>query len=441
MEYDDFKLENVLDGAFIDGIARVISRRNMGKICFCDVRFRGKNIQVFFEKNLTNYKDLAALPLGSLFSFNGNKTMTRNGVPSIRVAAAEILFVFKGTMPDKYHGLVPSMRYRNRVVDLLTNQDAFLLVQKIPLVLMGIRNVLYKNGFQEFMTGILQETFEAGQAQPFETLCQANNKKMYLSLTSELKLKRLIVAGFERVFEITQSFRNEGIDSVHSPEFTILEAYAVNFSYIEMMGLVEEMIGQIFFYCSGTRGNTFCDVKFGNQVNISYVPPFERITFREIFQKIEGDWENCRQDHLSQKYPDMFNMEMTRFTWVMKVFERLIVPHIINPTFVTEIPSGLSPFVRESTMNTAVSERAFLVAQGVFLADIYTDENNLVKVVSAMEKQSNQNHNQLNKDYIEVMEFGIPNTAGVGMGINRLLMLLLGNLPNNIKETILYPML
>lgn len=439
METKNF-LADVLDGTSFEGIARLVSRRNMGKICFCDARFQENQAQLVFDRGvLLNYSDLAKAPLGSLLYISGNKIVTLAGTPSIEVKEAELLFASEGFWPDKYHGLNQPIRYRNRVYDLLINQDAFIFFKKMSLALSIIRSTLYERSFHEFITGVLQETFEAGQAHSFSTLCRANGKDLYLSLTSELKLKRLIVAGFERVFEIAQSFRNEGIDSIHSPEFTMLEIYEVGSDCGLMMKLLEEIVHRVVQECEG--GNSVPYFKEGCEMPIlvSYAKPFLRISFRQSFEEMVGPWDNCELEKLSKIYPDLFNNKMTRFTWLMKVIEKLIVPNIVAPTFLTDLPAGMSPFVRNN--DEVTSDRSFFIAQGTFLADIYSDENDFSKLSLALKIQADEIGTNLNSDYLDIIKMGIPKTAGIGMGLNRLLMLLLHELPCNIKETILYPIL
>lgn len=428
------------DGTVFSGYARLLSKRNMGNICFCHVRFQEDQIQIVLRNGLDNYRELVGLPLGSLLHLVGNKIVTKTGMPSLEVIDAQAMFVYGGNMPDKRHGLTSALRYRKRVEDLTTNPEAFLFAKKMSHALSVIRMLLYEKGFHEFITGVLQETFEAGQANSFETHCLANDKTLFLSLTSELKLRRLIVSGFDKVFEIAQSFRNEGIDALHSPEFTMLEVYAVDADYRQMMNLLEELVSRVVRECEGDEAIVFIDDN-GDGKRVCYNQAFVRLPFRQAFEGMVGNWEMCDLGVLSETYPELFNTSMTRFTWLMKVIEKLMVPRIINPTFLTELPIGMSPFVKNN-QDGMTSERAFLIAQGLFLADIYSDENDVSKLSDALERQSGEAGNEVNREYLEVMNMGVPpKTAGIGMGLNRLLMLLLGSLPRNIKETILYPIL
>lgn len=430
-------LLNVKDGDMFQGVARLLSRRKMGRICFCDVRFQEDQVQIIFDSSLVNYQEVTSLPLGSLIYVVGKKKVTNSGTPSLSITKADALYVFQDLLPDKYHGLNQSIRYRKRVFDLLVNKDSFIFVKKMSKSLEVIRKIMYEEGFHEFVTGVLQETFEAGQAHAFSTKCRANDKTLHLSLTAELKLKRLLVSGFERVFEIAQSFRNEGIDAIHSPEFTMLEVYESGANYHRMMELLEKIVSEVVKECEDGEIVNYIDNN-GNNMKASYKRPFIRLSFRQAFEKIVGPFDNCSLDYLLSTYPDSFTEGMTRFTWLMKVIEKFIVPNINEPTFLTELPVGMSPFVKNSDDKTT-TERAFLIAQGVFLADIYSDENGFFKLSESLNAQANETGSELNSEYLEIIKIGLPDTAGIGMGLNRLFMLLLNKLPRNIKETILYP--
>lgn len=432
---------DLADGSKIYGFARVINKRVIGKIAFFDVRCLGDHIQIVIRKNLDNFSELITVPRGSLLYIVGEKIITKSQMPSVRVNQADIVHQYDGTMPEKYHGLNIASRYKNRIDYMLTSEEAFLFTRKMSNALRVMRKVLTERGFQEFLTGVLQDTFEAGQANPFTTLCNARNKEMSLSLTSELKLKRLLIAGFQSVYEIAQSFRNEGIDNIHSPEFTMLEAYSVGYDCTSMMELLEEMLTEIVKDCEDS-----IDVSVYNEDGevervVSYATPFKRLSFNDAFITFVGDLELCDISILSQKYPDMFHSSMTKFTWLMKVIEKIMVPNIHDPTFLTDLPPGMSPFVKKKKDNPKASERAFLISQGLFLADIYSDENDLSTLMSALNDQTQETGNDLNSEYLSVMRYGLPDSAGIGLGVNRLLMLLLGKLPQNIKETILYPII
>ncbi len=249
-----------------------------------------------------------------------------------------------------------------------------------------------------------------------------------------------MIAGFEKIFEISQSFRNEGIDAIHSPEFSLLEFYAVQQDYKKMMTLVEEMVRDVVQENNGTKNVECCD-KMGVKTVVSYEDQFRRVSFSDAFEIYVGDYSECALPKMIEKFPEMFYEGMTTFTWLMKVIEKFFVPNIVNPTFLVDLPSEMSPFAK-LPFGDNVTERAFFIAQRLFIADIYSDENDGDKIRKTLEQQSNEAGIPIKGDYLQqVLSFGLVKTAGVGLGMNRLFMLFLNKLPKNIKETILYPMI
>lgn len=426
-------------GTFFCGAARILFKRKIGGISFWKVRYAENIVQLVLKKHiLSNYVSISKLPAGSIVNFSGVKTITQNKQCSIEVSVVEKSFVFTGTMPDKFHRLSKKARYRNRILDLISNEDSFNLFKKISTTTQVVRLFLYKHGYREFNSGTLHEFFEGGQASPFSTFCDANKKNLYLSLTSELRLKGLLIAGFEKVFEISQSFRNEGIDAVHFPEFSLLEFYASQQNYKDMMILVEEMIKEVFQENDRREEVNDCDspgIKFANFCSSS----FKRLSFKEAFEIYVGDYDECILSKMIERFPKMFHEKMSAATWLMKVIEKFFVPNIINPTFLIDLPSNMSPFVKVAGDGT-ITERAFLIAQRIFIADIYSDENDSDKIRMAIEHQSRETGILVKSDYLQNLSFGLTKTAGVGLGMNRLFMLFLNKMKKNIKETILYPM-
>lgn len=425
------------EGHEFSGILRILAKRNMGKICFCDARFQEASVQIIMSNVLDNYSELSSLPIGSIIRFDGRKKTTRAGVPSIEISRAEVLYVSKFSAPDKWRKMGERVRYKKRTEDMLTNPEVFSLIKKISTILAVIRQGLYVRDYREFVTGVLQKTFEAGQAKPFITRCNATGKEMFLSLTGELKLKRLLVCGFDNVFEIAQSFRNEGLDHNHSPEFSMLEVYSAGKKCGDMMSLVEQLVMQAVGAIEMSSQVAWIH-QSGERRIADYGKPFERISFKRAFELYVGPFENCSLGELIKMHPGQFNEAMTKFTWLMKVVEKFIVPNISQPAFLTELPSGMSPFIAKSNCGE-FSDRAFFVSQGIFIADIYTDENDVGKLMPALREQAAVTGNPVNVEFVKALELGIPPTAGIGLGLNRLFMLFVGQLPRNIKETILYP--
>jgi lysyl-tRNA synthetase class 2 len=342
------------------------------------------------------------------------------------VKRAKILQRYTGMVPDKHHGIADDQRHLSRTLDWATNDISFQFMLLGADILAMLRRQLSEWGFREFNTGVLQRRFEGGMADPFVTKCNANNQSYYLSLTSELKLKRMVAAGAQRVCEIGQSFRNEGLSRVHSPEFTLLEAYGVDMTYLEIMQMVEEMVVSAAELASST--------------SLSTKTQFNRVTYREICSDKIGV-SDPSLEQLIEMFPEQFTDGMPLFTWVMKLLETIVGPKLIEPTFVTELPAGLSPLVKRSDHDPSVTERAFLFAKGYFICDIYADENDPVVLEHELREQAKLTKRKVDPEYLQCIKLGIPPTSGVGLGVNRLHMLFLPDeLPHHIRETILYPL-
>lgn len=424
------------------GYARILRRRNSGGVIFCTVRWAGKEVQLVCERAGTaGFSDVRSCPLGSILHFTGTWTHTRSGARSIRVNRAAVQATCGLGLPDKYHGQDPAKRYANRTLDLISSQDTFDFFAFISRAIGRLRMELFARSYQEFITGTLQEEFEGGLAASFSTEAKFNNRQYHLSLTSELKLKRLIMAGFERVFEIAQTFRNEGINPICSPEHTLLEVYEVGRTCNDMMDLLEALVRAIASeYLSIADGAIPFVARQGGRHALDFASPFDRITFADAYRTyVDPSGAPCTIENLVTRYPNAFALDMHRYTWLMKVIESLLCIHIIQPTFLTDLPHGMSPFVKAKVGEPGTSDRAFLIAGGLFLADLYTDEDDVGILRSALAEQrgeiSDNPHN-----FANLLAFGMPPTAGLGLGLRRLFLLFRGELPFNIKETILYPL-
>ncbi len=410
-----------------NAVVRILRKRKSSQIVFLTVRARESTYQIALRKDKTeSFADIKSIPAGSLLRINGEWGTSENGTHTFFVEQAEILHRYTGLMPDKHHGIADDQRHLSRTLDWATNDISFQFSLMGADILMALRQVLNEWGFREFNTGVLQRRFEGGLAVPFITTCNANNHQYYLSLTSELKLKRLVAAGAERVCEITQSFRNEGLSRVHSPEFTLLEAYGVDMTYVDIMEMVEKMVE--------------ASALVANTTPMSVTAPFHRVTYREICSTTIGIADPSLEQMI-EMFPNQFTEGMPLFTWVMKLLETIVGTKLIEPTFVTELPAGLSPLVKRSAHDRSVTERAFLFAKGYFICDIYTDENNPVVLERELRSQAKMTKRAVDQEYLQCIKLGIPPTAGVGLGVNRLHMLFLPDeLPHHIRETILYPL-
>lgn len=429
------------DGTPCAGFARVLARRVHGGVAFLDARWNHETVQLMLRRGQTrDFEALRDLSLGSIVRFDGVKGTTRAGFPAVFVDAAEVTWRCARPLPDKHHGVSDERRQENRTGLLVVDDPTFRFTMAASDMATDVRRALLDDGFREFRTGVLQRFFEGGLAQPFTTVCRANGATYALSLTSELKLKRLIIAGADRVFDMAESFRNEGMDPAHSPEFTLLEAYAVGETCEGMMGLVERALRA----AAASFFGWFPNAEDPDGLKAAFAAPFRRLSFHEAYaQFVDPDgFDDVALDRLVARFPDQFAPGMNRFTWVMKAIEKFVVPELALPTYLTALPAELSPLVKRNRDRPGESERSFLAVGRAFVADLYEDESDPEPIRAALEEQSRVTGRPVNDGYLDALSFGLPPTAGIGLGMNRLLMafLPLAGLPVHIRETMPYPL-
>ncbi len=424
------------------GYARILRKRVFGGVAFFDVRFDECVVQLMMNRDETEeFAEIKELKAGTIiYVEEGNWTKTNTGDDALQVKEWSFCSEPEKPLPDKHHNISSGRYSEKRALDFMVNESAFLLAEMMSEFVYSLRRCLHNREFRELNTGILQSYFEGGFAEPFTTDCNATSEEYALSLTSELKLKRMIIAGFERVFEITQSFRNEGLDSTHSPEFTLFELYAVDYELEDIMSLTQKIVQESVEYCS----QSLPELPEETQEVVELVSSeWKQVTFQELYQ------ENVSREEFSlsatiDSYPDMFSEGMPFATWVIKLIEKVMAPTLEKPTYITGLPVGVSPFVKpaEEQNKFTAARRAFLVIKGSSIADLYEDEYKYEEIKKAMEAQSEVTGKPVNENYLEMLSYGIPPTSGVGFGINRFFMTFLDSLdlPDQIRETILFPM-
>lgn len=410
------------------GYARILAKRNMGGVCFLKVRFQERDIQcILTKKSLINYKEIVSLPLGSILSIDGEFTTSNTGTPSIAVYSAQTVSVCQTELPDKHKGVTGRTEYDNRAIGLIGNPDSFGLFKAIADMNRRVRLILQEYGYLEFNTGILQSSFDAGLAKSFSTKCNANGREYHLSLTSEVKLKKLIAGGFEKVYEITQSFRNEGINATHYPEFGILEAYRASDSLKDSFAVIEKILKELAQVSRlGTGVNALSD---------SFFTAPRQITFTEALAESCGQ-NNCLLDDLSQMHPELFPEDMPAFTRIYKALTRVVAPHFDNPTFIMDMPVEFNPFCR---ITDGRATQSALIANGMHIASISVDENKMDAVQHRLQKQHKETKMPINTGYLDLLALGIPPISGFGLGMTRLAMLLLPKEKQNVRNVIPFP--
>ncbi len=425
---------------------RITSMRTMGKAAFLDLQDASGSIQALLRQN--NLEDgfdlLKNLDIGDHLGVRGNLIRTRTG--QVTIDALELTVTAKGMrpLPEKYHGLRDvETRYRQRYLDLIANQDevmpVFVLRSK---VIRGIRRFLDDRGFLEVDTPVLVPVAAGAHAKPFVTHHNALDQQLYLRIATELYLKRLIIGGFDKVYEIGRVFRNEGIDQDHNPEFTLLESYEAYADYNDIMEMVELMVSTIAIEVNGST-----KVAIGEDV-IDFAPPWQRVSLREELEKRSGvDLESYNDDALRQKAGEVgidTKVLESRGRLIDKLLSTFVEPHLIQPTFVLDYPEEMSPLAKAKPDSPGYVERFEAFAFGTEIANSYSELNDPKIQRERFETQAqiqrlyeNEEVDRQDDDFLTAMEYGMPPTGGLGIGIDRLVMLLAGQ--PSIRDVLLFP--
>ena len=407
------------------GYCRTLHIRNMGYLIFIDVLLHMNKIQLILNQSSTiNFEKAKRISIGDLILIEGFLGLSQTGEKSIYVS--RVLEIKKNISNISYQEVYSqSNRFKNRHIDIALNPKSRQFWNIYPKVIYALRTELANNGFMEFNTGVLQENRDAGLSSIFTTK-RKNGREYFLSLTSELKLKRLLASGFELVYEIGQSFRNEGSNKEHSPEFSLLEAYAIGWSSNQLMDLIEQLVRKSV-NSSGLE-------KLYSTYNVSY----DRIEFTEIWQNVTKVDDICLKV-LCEKFPNSFQENMPEFTWIYKFICKYITAMFVKPVFVKHIPIGFSPFAKKYSIDNRLMEGGIFITNNLHIATFSEDNNDYDEIKDSLEKQFLINKIPINTSFLDVLKFGIPPSAGLGLGLNRLLMLFLDELPKSVRETFLYP--
>jgi len=425
---------------------RITSMRTMGKAAFLDLQDASGAIQALLrQNNLQQGFDLIKdLDIGDHLGVRGNLIRTRTG--QVTIDAMELTVTAKGMrpLPEKWHGLKDvETRYRQRYLDLIANKDevmpVFVLRSK---VISGIRRFLDDRGFLEVDTPILVPVAAGAHAKPFVTHHNALNQQLYLRIATELYLKRLIIGGFDKVYEIGRVFRNEGIDQDHNPEFTLLESYEAYADYNDVMEMVEQMISGIAIEVNGSTKMTV-----GGNV-IDFAPPWQRVSLREELEERSGiDIDSYDDEALRQKAGELgidTKVLESRGRLIDKLLSTFVEPHLVQPTFVLDYPEEMSPLAKAKPGSPGYVERFEAFACGMEIANSYSELNDPQVQRERFEAQEriralyeDEEVDRQDDDFLIAMEYGMPPTGGLGIGIDRLVMLLAGQ--TSIRDVLLFP--
>ncbi len=412
---------------------RVMARRDMGKLVFLDLVDRSGRIQLMCDTSRAGELDVH---LGDVVGVAGRPAKSRRGEPSLAIDTLTILARNRNPLPDTFHGLTDTeSRYRKRYLDLLMNAETRELFVFRSQVVSAIRGFLDSDGFVEVETPILQPRYGGAFAHPFVTHSQELDVDLYLRIATELYLKRLIVGGLERVYEIGKDFRNESVSYKHQPEFTMLEWYEAYADYQDTMARIEALVEHVSREVLGTTRITFK----GQEISLDR--PWRRLRFVDALEELEL-WTRDPDDlrvRLHERDVDT-NADKDWPQLVDHAFSHFVEPGLVQPTIVHDYPIELSPFARLTDGDPTLTERFEYFAGGMELGNAFTEINDAEEQSARFEAQSEHVEGERgDPDYVEALSYGMPPTGGLGLGIDRLTMLLSGR--DTIRDVILFPAL
>ncbi len=445
-DLDQADLDRV-EGAF-SVAGRMMSRRVMGKIAFAHLQDRTGRIQILVRKSEVGaeaFDEFKQLDIGDILGATGRIIRTRTGELSVYATSFELLTKSLRPLPEKWHGLTDrEARYRQRYVDLIVNPDSRDVFLERTKIISGIRSFLDSHGFVEVETPVLQPIYGGAAARPFTTHHNALDQTLFLRIATELYLKRLVVGGFERVYEIGKDFRNEGLDTQHSPEFTMVEFYWAYATYQDLMGFTEELFSTLAREVTGSERVVY------QGKEIDFTPPWPRLTIEDAVVRYAGvPREMTRDREALAEFARSRGIEVAEHMGfgklLMELVDVFVEPELVQPTFLTDFPLEVSPLSRLKDSDPDLVDRFELYVAGREVANGFSELNDpedqrsrFQAQVEARAKGDAEAHG-MDHDYVRALEYGMPPTAGEGIGIDRLVMLLTDQ--PAIRDVILFPLL
>ncbi len=437
---------DAMEGTQVSVAGRIMQKRVMGKASFCNVQDLQGNIQSYVARDdigEESYKEFKKFDIGDLVGIEGKVFKTKTGEISIHASSVTLLSKSLQILPEKYHGLTNTdLRYRQRYTDLIMNEDVRDTFVKRSKIISAIRRYLDGQGFMEVETPMLVSNAGGAAARPFETHYNALDEDVKLRISLELYLKRLIVGGLERVYEIGRVFRNEGLDTRHNPEFTLMELYQAYTDYYGMMDLTENMFRYVAQEVCGTTL-----IPYG-EVEIDLGKPFERLTMIDAIKKYAGiDFDQVADTEEAKKLADEkgvhYEARHVRGDIINLFFEEFVEEHLIQPTFVMDHPVEVSPLTKRKPDKPDHVERFELFIYGREMCNAYSELNDPIDQRARFAAQEeafaagDEEANHTDEDFLNALEIGMPPTGGIGYGIDRLVMLLTNS--QAIRDVILFP--
>ena len=441
---------NYVEGREVAVAGRLTAHRDMGKSMFIDLRDQSGRIQVYAQKNVLGDEQFDLfrhLDLGDFLGARGTLFTTKMGEISVKLTSFVILAKALRPPPEKWHGLADTeTRYRQRYLDLAANPAVKEIFLKRSAIVREIRAFLHERGYVEVETPMMQAIPGGAAAQPFVTHHNALGCNFYLRIALELYLKRLLVGGIDRVFELGRNFRNEGLSRKHNPEFTMLEAYQAYGDYESMMELVQSMVCQVAQQVLGTLVIQHKTPTGEVARTIDLTPSWRRAKYRDLIRERAGaDWFEVTPAERRRRALEDLNLAgdiaagYEDFEVTGAVFEKLIEPTLIQPTFVTHLPKELVPLAKLAPEDPTTVEVFECCINGQEIAPAYTEQNDPIEQRERLEHQAGGEQQNLDEDFLVALEHGMPPAGGMGLGIDRLCMMLLGQ--DSIRDVVLFPQL
>ena len=439
--------ESFTEGSKVVVAGRITAHRDMGKSHFFDISdFKGRiqcylNAKAVGEESFEIFKQL---DLGDWIGIEGETFKTKVGEPTVKVESFKVLSKSLRPLPDKYHGLSDKeTRYRQRYLDLVSNEASRNVFLKRSLIVREIRDFLQDRGFIEVETPMLQDVPGGAAARPFETHHNALNMPLYMRIAPELFLKRLLVGGMTKVFELNRNFRNEGISRRHNPEFTMLEAYWAYADFEAMADLVEEMVCSVAEkYCGGLNIET--KDEDGNVTkNINLSRPWKRASYKELIKDVAGqDWFEFTSDQRREKCAELgveISEQMEDYEVTQQVFEKLVEEKTFDPLYVNHVPKELVPLAKQNTDDDSLVDVYELIINGQEISPGYSELNDPDIQRQRLMDQAGEETQKVDEEFLTALEHGMPPAGGIGIGIDRLVIMLTS--AESIRDVVLFPQL
>jgi lysyl-tRNA synthetase class 2 len=440
--------EKFREGETVLAAGRMTAHRDMGKSHFVDLRDASGRIQIYLHEKEIGAEMMEIfklLDLGDFIGVEGVCFLTKTGEPTLRAKRFEVLAKSLRPLPEKWHGLQDvEARYRERYLDLISNEQSRETFAKRIAIVREIRGFFEDRGFLEVETPMLQTVAGGAAAQPFQTHHKALNLDLYLRIAPELYLKRLLVGGFNKIFELNRNFRNEGISRKHNPEFTMLEAYWAYADFEKVANLVEELICHLAGKIGGSLRIEHRNAEGKIIRTINLKRPWRRGRYVDLVREVAGkDWFDLTSEQRRARATGEFRLEilpqLADFEVTQHVFEKLVEERTFDPLFVTHCPKDLVPLAKQNVIDPAVVDVYELIINGVEISPGYTELNDPDAQRKRLLEQAGEETQKIDEEFLRALEHGMPPAGGFGLGIDRLSMLLTG--AESIRDVILFPLL